>query len=208
MLTLSALQNTPSSPVSPLKNSAPATDAQEAGQAAATAGFGEVLANEMSGKDRSEAGLLDEKTIPIKDSDSDSDGRVISAGEIEARNAEIKKDIKERESNLVVVAAALQPMDMTEILPGLADTRTPGSRTDAGIDARADVQPDTQHNDRAATLAGLSPAELATFAVQPGYCTVGRSSKQHRHWHRHEGGHGRPRCGHVPERKITIWRTH
>jgi flagellar hook-length control protein FliK len=162
MLTLSALHNTPSSPVSPLKNSAPATDAQEAGQAAATAGFGEVLAHEMSGKDRSEAGLPDEKTAPGKD----RDGRVISIGEMEARNAEIKKDIKEKESNVVVAAAALQPMNMTEILPGLAAARTPGFRTDAGIDVRADVQADTQGNDPADILASMSPAELAAAAAQ------------------------------------------
>lgn len=164
MLTLPALNSMSSSPVSALRNSAPATDAQEAGQAAATAGFGEVLAHEMSGKDRSDVGLPDEKTAPGKD----PDGRVTSAREMEARNAEIMKDIKERESNLVVVAAALQPMDMTEILPGMAAARTPGSRTDAGIDARADVQADTQHqhNDPADTLASMSPAELATAVAQ------------------------------------------
>ncbi|WP_025039704.1 flagellar hook-length control protein FliK [Nitrosospira briensis] len=164
MLTLPALNSMSSSPVSALRNSAPASDAQEAGQAAATAGFGEVLAHEMSGTDRSDVGLPDEKTAPGKD----PDGRVTSAGEMEARNAEIMKDIKERESNLVVVAAALQPMDMTEILPGMAAARTPGSRTDAGIDARADVQADTQHqhNDPADTLASMSPAELATAVAQ------------------------------------------
>ena len=69
MLTLPALNSMSSSPVSPLRNSAPATDAQEAGQAAATAGFGEVLAHEMSGKDRSDVGLPDEKTAPGKDPD-------------------------------------------------------------------------------------------------------------------------------------------
>ena len=102
MLTLSALHNTPSSPVSQLKNSAPATDAQDAGQAAATADFGEVLAHEMTGKNRSEAELPDEKTAPGKD----RDGRAISIREMEARNAE-KKDINERESNMVVAAVAL-----------------------------------------------------------------------------------------------------
>lgn len=156
MLTLPTLNNMSSSPVSALRNSAPATDAQEAGQAAATAGFGEVLAHEMSGKGRSDVALPDEKTAPGKD----PDGRVTSAGEVEARNAEIMKDMKERESNLVVVGAVLQPMDMTEMLPGLAAARTPGSRTD--------VQADTQHqhNDLADTLAGISPAELATAAAQ------------------------------------------
>ncbi|SCX56977.1 flagellar hook-length control protein FliK [Nitrosospira sp. Nsp1] len=166
MLTLPALNSMSSSPVSALRNSAPATDAQEAGQAAATAGFGEMLAHEMSGKDRSDVGLPDEKTASGKD----PDGRVISAGEMEARNAEIMKDIKEGESNLVVVAAALQPMDMTEILPGMVATRTPGSRTDAGIDARADVQANAQHqhqhNDPADTLSSMSPPELATAAAQ------------------------------------------
>ncbi|BCT67849.1 flagellar hook-length control protein FliK [Nitrosospira sp. NRS527] len=166
MLTLSALQNTPSSAVSPLKNLAHVTDAQEAGQAAATAGFSEVLAQEMSGKGRADVGLPDEKTAPGKD----PDGRVISAGEMEARNAEVKKNIKEKESNVVVVviAAALQPVNMTEILPGLAAACTLSSRTDAGIDARADVQADTQHqhNDPADTLASMSPAELATAAAQ------------------------------------------
>ena len=158
MLTLPALNSMSSSPVSPLRNSAPATDAQEAGQAAATAGFGEVLAHEMSGKDRSDVGLPDEKTAPGKD----PDGKVTSAGKMEAQDAEIMKDIKERESNLVVVAAVLQPMDMTEILPGLATARAPGSRTDVGIDARAD----TRHSDPADTLASMSPAELATAVAQ------------------------------------------
>ena len=161
MLTLSALHNTPSSPVSQLKNSAPATDAQEAGQAAATAGFGELLAHEMSGKDRSEAELPDEKTA----SGNDRDGRVISIGEMEARNAE-KKDINERESNMVVAAVALQPKNMTEILAGLPAARMPGSRTDAGIDVRADVLADTQGSDPADILASMSPAELATAAAQ------------------------------------------
>lgn len=161
MLTLSALHNTPSSPVSQLKNSAPATDAQDAGQAAATADFGEVLAHEMTGKNRSEAELPDEKTAPGKD----RDGRAISIREMEARNAE-KKDINERESNMVVAAVALQPTNMTEILPGLPAARTPGSRTDAGIDVRADVLADTQGSDPADILANMSPAELATAAAQ------------------------------------------
>jgi flagellar hook-length control protein FliK len=170
MLTLSALQNTPSSRASPLKNSASATDVQEAGQAAPAAGFGEVLAHEMSGKDRSRTGLPDDKTAPGKA----PDGRIVSAGEMEAQNAEIKKDMKERENNMVVVAAGLQPMDMTQILPGLAVARAPDSRTDAGIDARADVQANTQANTQADThrsdpadiLASMSPAELATAAAQ------------------------------------------
>ncbi|SDA12127.1 flagellar hook-length control protein FliK [Nitrosospira sp. Nsp18] len=161
MLTLSALHNTPSSPVSQLKNSAPATDAQEAGQAAA-ASFGEVLAHEISGKDRSEAELRDEKTAPGKD----RDGKVISIGEMEARNAEIKKDTEEKEGNVIVAAVALQPMNMTEILAGLPGARTPGSRTDAGIDVRADVLADTQGSDPADILASMSPAELATAAAQ------------------------------------------
>ncbi|MEO8992775.1 MAG: flagellar hook-length control protein FliK [Nitrosospira sp.] len=171
MLNLPALNSMSSSPVSPLKNPAHATEAQEADQPAAIAGFGEVLANEMSGKDRSETGLPDEKTIPGKDSDD----KVISVKGMEARNVALKKNIKENENNVVVVAAATQPMDMTELLPGLAAARTPGSRTnagldartDAGIDARTDVRADTQHNDPADALASVSPSEFATAAAQP-----------------------------------------
>jgi flagellar hook-length control protein FliK len=165
MPTLSALLNTPSSRVSPLKNSASATDGQEAGQAALAAGFGEVLAHEMSGKDRSRTGQPDEKTAPGEA----PDGRVVSGGEMEARNVKIKNDTKERENNMVGVAVALQPTDRMQILPGLAAARAPDSRTDAGIDARADVQAsqtDTHRSDLADILASMSPAELATAAAQ------------------------------------------
>jgi flagellar hook-length control protein FliK len=162
MLTLSTLQNMPSSRVSPLKNSASSADGQEAGQAAPTAGFGEVLSHEMSGKDPSRTELPDEKTTSGKL----PDGRIVSAGEMEARNAEIKKDMKERENNMFVVAVTLQPTDMTQLLPDLAGAHAPGSRTDARVDARADIPADTQRNDPANILASLSPAELATASAQ------------------------------------------